>query len=1562
MPTPRARQATQAHLAEAEAIRSGLHELLKAWTRTRAASGGFTALAGFDYQISQALLEVIRSAMGGGELVLMEALSDIVQQDGGGLIVSQLKRTLSSGAVSKALEELWSIETLARTAANALRPKLQYRVQGSRAELKDVGGAILRWKPDGAFDPSELKEFLGRVQADVSAAPRLESVRLLIEHFADEDAQGTVDEFSGVLLRAGTVAAVEEAMARFRDKLASLKTTISRRDRDFRIWGTEDRAPSVVELEHDPRRAVRIGERLEIQDLIEGRLARRMVYDAIHLAAENWLAETAEAADKVPCFWIEGRSGAGKSAALLHLLAMLHDNDPERVVVWLGHRPERVGEALTRFRDLILGGRRLILALDDPLAPSRQGQFAEAVQRAGDEWVRLHSQGDDETLQTPVIVCCGPTEQYEFGVDNLYAELDFRAHALPRESPEDLAELATWFETRTGKRAPDLDGDVLLVQRFFEWSRGVIPDFSKRFKARLEGFDRPGQPITVFEIVARILAFGRLYADYPVAALESARASDDQLSRDLDQLADNDDHLSFQGDGEGVRLTHPHLADAIYREWFGRERDRPFRKRHLLDGLRAAVHRSGIDPEIRLAPLWAIARLVRSPIGGQGLPDDVRERTTLIRPELRELLPELYEEVQAGITPFSDLPVWVHLDRDLDLGLSPSPHDRLLVEIGRASQPARGLRLSCRAILDYDTLQMTDAPLSAVIDLLIRSASWRVEGLPWVEWSYIAVDAIRHGADQELLDPILQLIDDAPYWKGLRRCVLALQRQAPKSDAAAVTTAWLTATETRSRDWAPVLETALARGLSPRGLGDFGYRFLAANPGHGRWAPVWDLLHKSGLADRKRLESLALAWLGIEIGVVPAVPPETPGFDRVLAIAILGASDEAETPLIQLGLLWLDGASSDDPGWSYVWAALWQSDAPLPVVQNDLRTKGLVWLKNQTGHFGWSFVFHAITDHPRGADRSALDKLGFEWLSLAPQDHSGWPFVWETVLKSRTYEARSDDVIDIGEAWLRAAPEHPGWSAVWALIHSRAPRRRGTLLRLAREWLKTSSPRHPSWTQVAKTYLPVMRTEDLDPRLAASAFRWLRTRWDSPLWSTIFKASAKLLSPEQTDWLASEATVRLDRGGERYSPLIVKSVLAAGADEAETRRLLTELAAWLPDNTNHKNWSTGWRLVSRAVPPILELDALLALAADWSAAGGAISAGWPWFWPDWRRLLMEAGRATEVVQRSPASLAWLCRADVGHLRWFPIWKLLRVDARDLAAAPELVALERHWLRRADVRADNWSQVLAAHARKSRDWLSDAVIVDRLRREVAVGEERGWSNMLSAALYLPDAEREAAVQQGLNWLTNVESTQWVPVWKVVSKDVAPKSDVAKALVQAAEPWLARTSPSTAVWLMVLQNVLHLKPSRRLNAAEVEALVGFLSAAPASKEGISSWRLLAKATAPATRQIIDAQVLAKTLLALAPSDRSFVRLWSDFIAVSREADRTVEIGEIGLAWLTGPGKTSRVWPFIFRDLWKSWQPMRDRLRTTGHDWLKIDGRTAERADIVTARLFKSRGGKQ
>src|SRR5213595_1887712 len=100
-----------------------VHELLssfarlrKAWALTPRARGGATALAGFDFQLTKALLQLIESADQGRPFVFIEAVSDFVRTDNG-LVIAQAKRTLSSGAIQGALEELWEIDQLIPSSA-----------------------------------------------------------------------------------------------------------------------------------------------------------------------------------------------------------------------------------------------------------------------------------------------------------------------------------------------------------------------------------------------------------------------------------------------------------------------------------------------------------------------------------------------------------------------------------------------------------------------------------------------------------------------------------------------------------------------------------------------------------------------------------------------------------------------------------------------------------------------------------------------------------------------------------------------------------------------------------------------------------------------------------------------------------------------------------------------------------------------------------------------------------------------------------------------------------------------------------------------------------------------------------------------------------------------------------------------------------------------------------------------------------------------------------------------------------------------------------------------------
>lgn len=1542
---------------------AGLERLQRAWARTRASSGGFTALAGFDYQIAETLCRIIRAEASGQAFVLMEVLSDIVEGDGGGLVVSQLKRTLSSGAVIKALEELWSIESLTRKEAPEIGDLIRYRIQGARSDLKSISGTIERWRPDAAFDADELQTFKSRVTTSVSSAPRMEAIRLLIESFADDDAQRTVDEFAGRLLRAGGPEQVSTAVEEFRLHLAGLRTSIARRERDFRLWGADDRAPATVELEQNPRDAVRVGERLSIPDLVAGRLANRRVYAEVHHAAEAWLADVSPTSEKLPCFWIGGRSGTGKSAALLHLLAALHRENPERVILWLGSRPDRLSEAITRFRDLALQGHQLIVALDDPLSPSRQDTFAEAAQNASEEWSRISGQATAEPLTPPVIVACGPTEQREYGEENLFAELEIHSFDLPREREEDLQELADWYETRTGSAAPSISGDVLLVQRFFEWNRGEIPDFARRFRERLKGMARPNQSVTVFEVVARILAFGRLYADYPVIALQAARAMDDNLARDLDQLAEGDDHLSFQGDEGGVRLTHPHLADAIYRQWFGRSADRHHRKRHLADGLRGALGRRDLAPEIRTAPLWAIARLVRTRFGSRGVEADLKERADLIRAELVELLPEIYAEILRDAAPLSDLPIWVILDSELNLGLSPSPSGVLVETLAKTTAPAQGLRLTCHMLLRYAPSVGDVASVDAVVDLLDRIADWRADGLPWVEWSFVAADAIRNGGGPSLVDALLHLIDTAPEWKGLRRCILAMIRRGSRLDGELLASAWFVATEPQTWDWGGVL---IALGEGPLGeeqrtvFADHAYRFLVANPQSRDWAAVWKMLHETMPEDRERLEALGLSWLGVVRGPVAAVDPETLGFDRMLGLLLGRAPEEARSRLVQMALLWLDGAPDANDGWSFVWSGLWEHGEVLDSVRVELEVYAVKRLEADPEHFGWSFVWNPLVAKPGAAPQEQTLRLGRVWLDRVAPSHSGWPFVWETLLKHATAEEDRDDLANAALAWLRSGTDQHGWGTVAVFLFNNFPSTREALTAMAIAWLEDVRPSHPGWVPVARLALPLV-SEDVDTsRLGSKAWLWLRTHAHDTGWLQILKAAQTVLTPAQMTGLLSEVARRMPMEGPGLRPSIVRAIVTIVPDSDRAATLLQAVSDWLPDHFATRDWTIGWLLVSRAKPSLRTSEDLLDLAARWSASHDTPPSSWGFLWPSWRHSLLQADRIQDVSDLTQRTFDWLVAVHPNHPRWDDNWYFIKVDRPEFGLDPRLLEAEVAWLSQPLRDLDRWARVFVSHRAKDRGWIGSQAMQRNISwwLRTASRAHRNWASMFGATLEA-QGPSDVLLQDGLAWMGEHRGAEgWLLVWKFVAHHAPKGSLFSLPLVSLAEDWLGTAKPEHEDLSVILGGVSRHRPGGRLTGGEIDLLVRSFNAERKANRALKAWKLARRSGSKDMGRRYRPDALWSLLNSTRIDNPLFSWIWADLISVNPDDKIREELAALGLRWLSS--ETTRPgWPWVFRDIWRGWPDLRETLKPLGHSWLKAHGRTSDAAGLVQSRLFSSRG---
>ena len=119
---------------------------------------------------------------------------------------------------------------------------------------------------------------------------------------------------------------------------------------------------------------------------------------------------------------------------------------------------------------------QVIIALDDPYIPRAQSDekmWSEVLSALH----LLHDRNTD--CKPPILLCCGPTSQAlrfnEDFFDNIFIKRLTVPHTL-----DDRNVLETWYKKRTGKKPPSVSqGDVLLVQLFFEWQLDEsLPSFA----------------------------------------------------------------------------------------------------------------------------------------------------------------------------------------------------------------------------------------------------------------------------------------------------------------------------------------------------------------------------------------------------------------------------------------------------------------------------------------------------------------------------------------------------------------------------------------------------------------------------------------------------------------------------------------------------------------------------------------------------------------------------------------------------------------------------------------------------------------------------------------------------------------------------------------------------------------------------------------------------------------------------------------------------------------------------------------------------------------------------
>lgn len=383
-----------------------------------------------------------------------------------------------------------------------------------------------------------------------------------------------------------------------------------------------------------------------------------------------------------------------------------------------------LSEAVRRAPGMAGPDDQVIIALDDPYIPRAQSDekmWSEVLSALH----LLHDRNTD--CKPPILLCCGPTSQAlrfnEDFFDNIFIKRLTVPHTL-----DDRNVLETWYKKRTGKKPPSVSqGDVLLVQLFFEWQLDEsLPSFAHRFKKRL----KEDSSRIILEAVYRIVCANRLYAGYQPNALNHLSPT----QRDAFELLLKEHHFAIDEDPKrsGIWLTHPHIANGLFETWFPRDlklhQRQAVLKDTILDGLR-----HGVTPRDQTTLLWALARLSDA---------DAPFRERLARDKLEVLLQEVYTvycSENKGTLDLKYLPAWIEMRFSYpNLVLTPDPLVEGLAQLLPDNKEETGFRLTCHKLIEHWNKLTKKEQLEVqgcIENLLVHTQGWK-------EWIPITVDVI----------------------------------------------------------------------------------------------------------------------------------------------------------------------------------------------------------------------------------------------------------------------------------------------------------------------------------------------------------------------------------------------------------------------------------------------------------------------------------------------------------------------------------------------------------------------------------------------------------------------------------------------------------------------------------------------------------------------------------------------------------------------------------------------------------------------------------------------------
>jgi len=631
----------------------------------RRAWGGRWSLAGFSFQASIFLLrffqQIEERKEEPGLLAEMESLSDILCPKGGKLILTQVKLTLRRAELISAMQEAFHLTDLCHRVAPDLLEHLRFQIACRHREKTllptDLTQADVMPAGDLQIWQAMLDCFDPTAPIIVEADP-LDRLHLFLWNAGLENPAGLLKTCQGMLL--GAFNTPERVREVGRD-LADLYHSAPRRT-GWRSVGDVLTPIDITIDQSSADRGVLTGRIPQFAYLRRGYFRERpQIITQLLAKVRGWLArleaERDQLRDRIPVFWISGRSGEGKSVLLLQAVAALLTADAGLPVVHLGTGmvPRLLEDLPERDRWLAEGKREILAVVDDLYNLQDRDGWGDAVRQASDH------------LQRPVaILTCGPTEQLEdfrHELGRCFAITDF---TVPLLTAEEARAFFDWYHTRTGKE-PDAAllrmENPILVLLMFELAQGMdMADFADRFKGRLKR-------LGLFDAARAIIAANALYLPAPLGLVETQHARD-ALARlcEEDQLHFDITPPDPGAIEAGVRLLHPHLARHLLPCWLPQHTSPRYWGRELAKSL-ACWLRAGDN----LAAKRLIGRVQADPVKT----DTGKALANLSTEDRLHMIGEFYYQHsvdEGGFPALSILHCWLALLRKIPaLHLQPDP-------------------------------------------------------------------------------------------------------------------------------------------------------------------------------------------------------------------------------------------------------------------------------------------------------------------------------------------------------------------------------------------------------------------------------------------------------------------------------------------------------------------------------------------------------------------------------------------------------------------------------------------------------------------------------------------------------------------------------------------------------------------------------------------------------------------------------------------------------------------------------------------------------------------------